>query len=122
MRLLTVLGIMLLLCGAASAQCITYFPDPATFPFPLAGSGSETFTVTNANGSVNVITQAFSQTVLFLNPRDQVRGVFGVSGNVLFQGCNNVFLPNSGTSTFINSNVPQKWTTTVTISTGGGSM
>ena len=122
MRLLTVLGIMLLLCGAASAQCITYFPDPATFPFPLAGSGSETFTVTNPNGSVNVITQAFSQTVLFLNPRDQVRGVFGASGNVLFQGCNNVFVPNTGTSTFINSNVPQKWTTTVTISTGGGSM
>jgi hypothetical protein len=39
MRLLTLLCIVILLCSAGPAQCVSYFPDSATFPFPLAREG-----------------------------------------------------------------------------------
>ena len=39
MRLLTLLGIVILLCSAGAAQCVSYFPNSATFPFPLAPAG-----------------------------------------------------------------------------------
>jgi len=135
MRSLIAWGIVTLLCAIAAAQCSdpnakssTFLPDPTIFPFALPNccTGSETFTVTHPDGSVNVITQPFSQTILFLNPRVQANTVFGAQdGKALFVACDNVFVAKNVTSPpLINPNDPQQWRTTVTIGTGSpdGSM
>jgi hypothetical protein len=114
-------GIVPLLCASAAAQtCISYFPDSATFPFPLAITTQMTFTFTNPNGSVSTNSSSIPGTVFFDNPRNQAAAVLG--GDQLFQACGNVFPSRAGTATFLNTNVPQKSQMTVTINSGCGSM
>jgi hypothetical protein len=122
MRPLTIWGIVLLLCGAAAAQCVTYLPDPATFPFPLAFSTSVTDTFTSPSGTVNVVTSSVSSTVQFLSPTAQARAVVGANPSSLFQNCGSGFPSQTGTVTSIDTSTPQQWKVTVTMTTGGGSM
>ena len=123
MRLLTVVGVVILLCGIAAAQtCVSYVPDPAIFPFPLAITTQVNFTFTNPNGSVSTNSYSISGTILFPSPRDQATAVFGASSGSLFEACSNVFPSKSGTVTFQDTSVPQKWLINLTINSSGGSM
>src|SRR4029077_14045756 len=123
MRPLIVLGIVLLLCGAASAQCFTYLPDPATFPFPLTYTSSVHFTFTVPGKPVYVADYSVPSTVLFPNPRDQATTVLGATAaTLLFQDCGSGFPSKTGTVSFKDTSTPQQWVVTITISTGGGSM
>jgi YVTN family beta-propeller protein/probable HAF family extracellular repeat protein len=123
MRPIRIVGIVLLLCGAAVAQtCISYVPAPATFPFSLTITTQVNFTFTNPNGSVSTNSYSISSPVLFPNPQNQANEVFGASSGSVFQACNNVFPSKTGTVTFLNTSFPQHWQITVTITASGGTM
>jgi len=46
--------------------------------------------------------------------------VFGSDAASLFQACNNVFPKQMGSTTFMDTNAPEQWLTTITVTTSGG--
>lgn len=123
MRPLAIWGIVLLLSGAAAAQCTSYLPDPATFPFPLTYTTSVHFTFTVPGQPVYVNDYSVPSTVLFPNPRDQAATVLDpTAASLLFQDCGNGFPSQTGTVSFHDTSTPQQWVVTITIFSGGGLM
>jgi hypothetical protein len=116
-------------CPAAHAQsCISYYPNPATFPFfsTLGGAQYQTVaTVTQPDGTVSQSTQTApipasgNGSVQWGNPQDYANLVFGSAGNALFQSCGGIF-PSAGPASATPAN--PDFSETVTVSSSAGNL
>ena len=105
------------ICVPLKAQdCVSYTPDPSSFPYSIPSHGYVTQTTSNSQSTY----PSAPGTAVFGNPKGLANLVFGLDAVSLFQACNNVFPKQTGSTTFMDTNAPEQWLTTVTVTTSGG--
>ncbi len=113
---------LFLVPSVRAADCVTYFPDPITFPFFSDLGGAQytsniyrTFpdgTTSAQDTNTSPLPISGPGSVQWYNPRDFAVGAFGNVGNSLFQACDGQFI-SAGSSTYYYSYPP--WNTGVTV-------
>src|SRR6267154_2791706 len=105
------------ICVPLKAQdCVSYTPDPSSFPYSIPSHGYVTQTTSNSQSTY----PSAPGTAVFGNPKGLANLVFGSDAASLFQTCNNDFPKQMGSTTFMDTNAPEQWLTTITVTTSGG--